>query len=115
MYNDEVGHFEGLYGQASPDMSYFEHWGHFSQIVWKATSHVGCATVVCDRLQYRESAMVVPFTVCNYWPPGQLSACFFFFFFFFFFCFHLTGLKGNYVGEYADNIARPLGYEPYSP
>ncbi|KAL2813663.1 CAP domain-containing protein [Aspergillus granulosus] len=90
MYNDEAPYFESLYGQASPDMSLFEKWGHFSQIVWKDTTQVGCATVVCDSLGNVDSATAVPFTVCNYSPPG------------------------NYDGEYAANIARPIGNAPYS-
>ncbi|KAL2845172.1 CAP domain-containing protein [Aspergillus pseudodeflectus] len=90
MYNDEAPYFENLYGQASPDMSLFEKWGHFSQIVWKGTTQVGCATVVCNSLGNVDSATAVPFTVCNYSPPG------------------------NYDGEYADNIARPLGNAAYS-
>ncbi|KAL4873719.1 CAP domain-containing protein [Aspergillus spectabilis] len=90
MYNDEVGYFENLYGQASPDMSLFEKWGHFSQIVWKGTTQVGCATVTCNSLGNVDSGTAVPFTVCNYSPPG------------------------NYDGEYADNIARPLGQPAYS-
>ncbi|KAL5342351.1 CAP domain-containing protein [Aspergillus crustosus] len=90
MYNDEVGYFENLYGEASPDMSLFEKWGHFSQIVWKGTTEVGCATVTCNSLGNVDSATAVPFTVCNYYPPG------------------------NYDGEYADNIARPLGKAAWS-
>ncbi|KAL3467644.1 CAP domain-containing protein [Aspergillus heterothallicus] len=90
MYNDEAPYFENLYGEASPDMGQFEKWGHFSQIVWKGTTQVGCATVVCNSLGNVDSSVAVPFTVCNYSPPG------------------------NYDGEYADNIARPLGNAAYS-
>jgi hypothetical protein len=109
MYNNEVGYFDGLYGQASPDMRFFEKWGHFSQIVWMKTIHVGCATVSCNELENVESKTAVPFTVCNYWPPGEAtylpsrSGS------------YLTSLQGNFAGEYADNIARPLGHDPYSP
>ncbi|KAL1988925.1 hypothetical protein VTN96DRAFT_6914 [Rasamsonia emersonii] len=90
MYNDEFGYFENLYGQANPDMSEFDHWGHFSQIVWKGTTHVGCATVVCSNLGNVDSSEPLPFTVCNYSPPG------------------------NYAGEYADNVLPPLGQPYYS-
>ncbi|KAL4779116.1 CAP domain-containing protein [Aspergillus varians] len=90
MYNDEMGYFENLYGQANPDMSLFEKWGHFSQIVWKGTTHVGCATVSCDSLGNVDAALAVPFTVCNYSPPG------------------------NYDGEYADNVLEPLGQASYT-
>ncbi|KAL4989358.1 CAP domain-containing protein [Aspergillus falconensis] len=86
MYNDEMGYYENLYGQATPDMSLFEKWGHFSQIVWKGTTEVGCATVSCPSLGNVDSASAVPFTVCNYSPAG------------------------NYDGEYADNVLKPLGH-----
>ena len=46
-YNGEVGWFNGLYGESQPDMTNFEHWGHFSQIVWNETTHVGCYTQDC--------------------------------------------------------------------
>ncbi|EER39652.1 conserved hypothetical protein [Histoplasma capsulatum H143] len=66
MYNDEAGLYAGLYGQANPDMSNFHHWGHFSQIVWKDTNTVGCATVKCsNNLRWN--------TVCNYGPPGNFG------------------------------------------
>jgi hypothetical protein len=85
-----------------------EKWGHFSQIVRKRTARVGCATVLCNELGKVESKSAVPFTVCNYWPPGEVmylpsrgdS--------------YLASLQGNFAGEYADNIARPFRHDPYS-
>lgn len=73
MYNDEMGYFEGLYGNPNPDMSNFEKWGHFSQIVWKGTTQVGCATTVCGTLQ-NIGAGPIPFTVCNYGPAGNCAS-----------------------------------------
>lgn len=72
-YNGEVGWFDGLYGQAQPSMNNFELWGHFSQIVWKDTSHVGCATQDCSAqgLGGVTSDVSPYFTVCNYKSPGQ--------------------------------------------
>ncbi|KAF7113634.1 hypothetical protein CNMCM5793_002990 [Aspergillus hiratsukae] len=90
MYNDEFAYFDGLYGEANPNMAYFEKWGHFSQIVWKGSVSVGCATVVCDSLGNVDSSAPSPFTVCNYYPPG------------------------NYAGEYGDNVLPPLGHAYYS-
>ncbi|CAG7916494.1 unnamed protein product [Penicillium olsonii] len=89
MYNDEMMFFADLYGKASPDMSNFDAWGHFSQIVWKGTEEVGCATVVCPSLG-NAGGSNVPFTVCNYSPAG------------------------NYDGEYADNVLSPQGATPYT-
>ncbi|KLJ09458.1 hypothetical protein EMPG_15120 [Blastomyces silverae] len=66
MYNDEVGLYAGMYGRANPDMSSFSKWGHFTQIVWKSTTVVGCATVKCsNHLRWN--------TVCNYGPPGNFG------------------------------------------
>ena len=74
-YNGEVGWYDGLYGQDSPDMSNFEHWGHFSQIVWKGTSHIACATQDCSgRGLANVGSNVQPyFTVCNYKSAGMIS------------------------------------------
>ncbi|KAH8704026.1 CAP domain-containing protein [Talaromyces proteolyticus] len=85
MYNDEMMYYQDLYGQANPDMSNFEHWGHYSQIVWVNTQSVGCATVTCSPLAESGSNDALPFTVCDYYPAG------------------------NYGGEYADNVLQPLG------
>jgi hypothetical protein len=76
MYNDEIGFFPLPYGQAQPDMSNFESWGHFSQIVWQSTTSVGCATVNCPNGLANTGAGVSPwFTVCNYSPPGMPVPC----------------------------------------
>ncbi|KIY53243.1 PR-1-like protein, partial [Fistulina hepatica ATCC 64428] len=83
MYNDEMMNFQDLYGEANPNMTNFEHWGHFSQIVWKNSASVGCATVLCDELENFGSNS--SFTVCNFYPAG------------------------NYAGEYGDNVGEPLG------
>lgn len=87
MYNDEMGYYSGLYGQANPSMSNFARWGHFSQIVWKDTQKVGCATVTCNSLANVYSSGPMPFTVCNYSPAG------------------------NYAGEYGKNVLPPMGHE----
>lgn len=82
MYEEEEPLFAQFYGQASPDMSDFTEWGHFTQIVWKSTKEVGCFTYTCDYLDTAKASNS-PFTVCNYSPPG------------------------NYGGEYADNVLAP--------
>ena len=73
MYNDEFGFFEPFFGQANPDMTNFDSWGHFTQIVWKNSNEVGCATVVCNSLGNVDSSTPLPFTVCNYGPPGKIE------------------------------------------
>ena len=90
-YNAEIENFAGLYGQATPDNinddTAFDGYGHYTQIVWKGTTAVGCATVDCSAQGLGNVGSNVPpyFTVCNYSPPG------------------------NYLGEFADNVAEPLG------
>lgn len=75
MYNGEVNSFlPSYYGEANPSMDNFESWGHFSQIVWAATTHVGCATVKCSQGLANTGSDVSPyFTVCNYSPPGNMG------------------------------------------
>ncbi|KAK9101693.1 hypothetical protein Sjap_018947 [Stephania japonica] len=65
-------------GQAVADWlseaKWYNHWtnsceegqecGHYTQIVWRGTRRVGCATVVCDG----GSGV---FITCNYDPPGN--------------------------------------------
>ncbi|KAJ6109504.1 hypothetical protein N7486_001739 [Penicillium sp. IBT 16267x] len=90
MYNDEIEFFPTPYGESHPSMTKFDKWGHFSQIVWKATTHVGCATVVCDPLGNVDSSDALPFTVCNYTPVGNVG------------------------GEYGDNVLKPGGGATYT-
>ncbi|KAJ5658338.1 uncharacterized protein N7484_001987 [Penicillium longicatenatum] len=90
MYNDEIEFFPTPYGESDPSMTDFDKWGHFSQIVWKATTHVGCATVVCNPLGNVDSSEALPFTVCNYSPVGNVG------------------------GEYGDNVLKPDGGATYS-
>ncbi|KAG9259012.1 CAP domain-containing protein [Emericellopsis atlantica] len=82
-YNGEVNAWT-FYGMDNPPSnSPLTAWGHFTQVVWKSTTKVGCYTASCPAgtvLQYPSL-----YTVCNYDPPG------------------------NYGGEYADNVLKPLG------
>ncbi|KIW64768.1 hypothetical protein PV04_09678 [Phialophora macrospora] len=77
MYNTEMPYYPLPYGQDNPDMSDFNNWGHFSQIVWKDTSEVGCATQYCpDGLANTGSGVSPYFTVCNYSPPGNIQGAY---------------------------------------
>ena len=41
--------------------------GHFTQVVWKGTQRLGCASATCARMQV---------WVCNYDPPGNMQGDF---------------------------------------
>lgn len=41
--------------------------GHYTQVVWRATTQVGCAAVQCQK-----DAMTWTLQVCNYAPPGNI-------------------------------------------
>jgi len=85
-YNGEEPLYSAFYGQ-EPDMSNFEAWGHFTQIVWKDTTEVACATYDCSSSGLANTGGGVSpyFTVCNYKGPG------------------------NYAGEYSANVLAPKG------
>lgn len=73
-YNGEVNWYDGLYGQTSPSMDNFEHWGHMSQMVWRDTTAVGCYTSYCPNGLAKVGSNVPPFfTVCNYQSPGNIA------------------------------------------
>lgn len=45
-----------------------ENTGHFTQLVWKAASTVGCARKECGKIGW--------FVVCEYWPPGNVQGAY---------------------------------------
>ncbi|KAJ5752834.1 hypothetical protein N7520_009751 [Penicillium odoratum] len=45
-YNGEMRNFDSHYGQSNPGED-FGGYGHFTQLVWKDTRSVGCATIDC--------------------------------------------------------------------
>ncbi|KAI5370810.1 Putative CAP domain-containing protein [Septoria linicola] len=81
-YNEEVSSYARLYGVANPRFS--GAWGHFTQIVWKGTTHVGCYTQKCPE-GIQNAPGTYDYTVCNY-----------------------RGV-GNVRGQYARNVGKPRG------
>ncbi|KXJ89560.1 CAP domain-containing protein [Microdochium bolleyi] len=84
LYNPEVNSY--TYYGGEPDYSTVGQWGHFSQIIWKGTSAIGCYTNDCSATGLANAPGIPPyFTVCNYLPAG------------------------NVVGAFTSNIGAPLG------
>jgi hypothetical protein len=74
MYNKEIGAYPGPYGNDNVDMANFAAWGHYSQLVWRETTSVGCATTQCSQgLANTDSGTQPYFTVCNYYPAGMMA------------------------------------------
>ncbi|CAK7201628.1 hypothetical protein SEUCBS139899_004337 [Sporothrix eucalyptigena] len=72
-YNGEVWQFPADgYGESNPDMSNFESWGHFSQVVWVASTEIGCASQYCAPGTIY-STMGSWFTVCDYRSEGNIG------------------------------------------
>ncbi|KAF8185253.1 CAP domain-containing protein, partial [Mycena galopus ATCC 62051] len=44
---------------------------HFTQLVWKATTEVGCAVAICDKIF--ASGKPAKFYVCEYFPKGNIQ------------------------------------------
>ena len=51
-----------------PDGGFDEETGHFTQLVWKNTTSVGCAREECAEMGW--------FVVCQYWPPGNVEGAY---------------------------------------
>ncbi|KAL6866819.1 CAP domain-containing protein [Trichoderma novae-zelandiae] len=82
-YNDEMENWT-FYGLANPPSgSNLDAWGHYTQLIWKSSTKVGCYTAKCPA----GTVLSMPswYTVCNYSPPG------------------------NFGGRYAENVLKPLG------
>ncbi|KAL7800082.1 CAP domain-containing protein [Trichoderma ceciliae] len=85
-YNDEMENWTFWDLLNPPSGSDLDAWGHFTQVVWKSSTKLGCATVQCPA----GTVLSMPswYTVCNYGPPG------------------------NFGGKYAENVLKPLGHAP---
>ena len=75
-YNSEMPSYAPYYGQAQPGGSNFNNvfgsFGHFTQVVWKGTTQVGCYTYTCPNGISGVGGNVPPYlTVCNYKAPGK--------------------------------------------
>jgi len=71
----EESMFTALYGQPSPSNSVGDFL-HFTQIVWKDSTEVGCAVQACPLGNSIYPTMYTWFTVCNYYPQGNVEGYF---------------------------------------
>jgi hypothetical protein len=67
-YDAEILDFPG-YGIDNLDVDdeAFQNWGHFSQVVWKGTTAIGCGSAPCGPGTSIGSGY---FVACMYYPPG---------------------------------------------
>lgn len=84
-YNGEVNNWSFYGSDDPPSGSNLLDWGHFTQVVWKSTTKLGCATVQCPAGSVL--GLQSWYTVCNYGPPG------------------------NFGGEYGNNVLEPRGLD----
>ena len=70
MYNREFDYYPG-YDIDDPAEVEGRQFLHFTQIVWKGSTTVGCATKQCDTLENAGEGVPPYFTVCNYFPQGM--------------------------------------------
>lgn len=72
-YNGEINNFpQNEYGNDSPNMDQFESWGHYTQLIWKESTEVGCAVQFCPKGTMM-SGLDAWYMVCNYHPAGKSS------------------------------------------
>jgi len=56
---------ESSYSSSNPQPS------HYTQVVWKASTQLGCAEVTCENL-FGPGSEAVHYHVCEYYPPGNV-------------------------------------------
>lgn len=69
------GNERGKYDFSDPHFG--QDTGHFTQLVWKATTSLGCGRQECGQPNERNQAKgTAPgwFLVCEYWPPGNVNS-----------------------------------------
>jgi len=74
MWYDEMSLFTGYDAPTpagmGPGETAWETWAHYTQVVWKGSTQLGCATAQCPGAAYPS------FTVCNYEAVGNMLGSF---------------------------------------
>ena len=70
-YSSEMENWVWYNQENPPSGTNIDNWAHFTQVVWKSTTKVGCATVQCPA----GSVLAYPswYTVCDYSIEGMCS------------------------------------------
>jgi hypothetical protein len=75
-YKAELPFMNGHYGEPQIPDDVFHQVGHFTQVVWKGTTSVGCFSKDCGtnmEVNGQVGSELNKFTVCNYLPPGNVN------------------------------------------
>ena len=55
---------------------YYNHAGHFTQVVWKDTTAVGCDVFACPQAVRQDFPAGIPMVTCEYSPAGNIYGAF---------------------------------------
>jgi pathogenesis-related protein 1 len=66
-WGDEMADYSYATGSCAPG----KKCGHYTQIVWEDTTHLGCGVRLCTKNSPFEGFSEWQFWVCNYDPPGN--------------------------------------------
>jgi hypothetical protein len=73
-YKAELPFMNGYYNMAQIPDDVFHQVGHFTQVVWKGTTSVGCVSMYCPNMTVNGApSNLNMFSVCNYSPPGNVN------------------------------------------
>lgn len=80
-YNNEIIFMEGYWGSESIPDTVFHQVGHFTQMVWKGSSRVGCGSFDCDssgglKDEAGNLLQMGKYTVCDYGDAGNVVGAF---------------------------------------